>query len=78
MSQVGLHDIAVMLADMLAGAVGGPKDRWLELIGPVESLPVWNAVQLNWRITPIATGEELSAINTAAELLRAQQPYVTA
>lgn len=77
MSNVSPIDIAEMLADMLAGTVGGERSRWLRLIGPVESLPIWNAVQSNWRIAPIATGDELHAINTAAELLRTQHPYVS-
>lgn len=69
-------DIAEMLAEMLAGAAGGTRDRWAELIGPVEFLPIAMNVHSNWRISPIATGDELRAIATAAELLRAEHPYV--
>lgn len=69
-------DIRDMLAEMLAGAVGGSKAHWLELIGTVESLPLIGNVKSNWRIAPIATGEDLRAIVAAAELVRAEHPYV--
>ncbi len=45
-------DVAHMPAEMLAGAVGRTEAKWLELIGPVESLPIWSNVQSNWRVSP--------------------------
>lgn len=74
--QVSGTDIANTLARMLAGAVGRDQAHWLGLIGPVEWLPVATSVKSNWRISPIATGDDLSAIVAAAELLRTEHPYV--
>jgi hypothetical protein len=62
---------------MLTGAVGGNKAHWLKLIGPVSALPLATNVKSNWSISPIATGEELRAIVTAAEILRNEHPYVS-
>lgn len=69
-------DIANMLADMLAGAVGGNRKHWLHLVGPIEALPIVTNIQSNWRVSPIAMGDELAAITKAVELLRAEEPYV--
>lgn len=76
MTDTKTTDIANLLAEMLASAVGGNHAHWLELIGPVDCLPPPNNVKSNWRISPIATGEELRAINAATEVLRAEYPYV--
>ena len=77
MSELTTARIAKLLAEMLTGAVGGDEARWLELIGPVTQLPLATHIRCNWSISPIATGEELRAIRTAEELLRAEHPYVT-
>ena len=68
--------MANLLAEILTGAAGGTRERWLELIGPVEPLPIWLNVKCNWRISPTATGEELRAILAAVEVVRAEHPYV--
>lgn len=75
MSTLGPDEIANLLAEILAGAAGGTHERWLELIGPVEALPIWLNVKCNWRVTPIATGDELRAILAAVEVVRAEHPY---
>lgn len=76
MSGLKTTDIANMLADMLAGVVGGEKAHWLELIGPVKMLPIATNIHCNWSASPIATGEELTAITKAIELVRKEHPYV--
>jgi hypothetical protein len=69
-------DIGDMLADMLTGAVGGTRDRWLDLIGPVKMLPIATHIHCNWSVSSIATGDDLAAINEAARLVREQHPYI--
>lgn len=69
-------DIEDTLADMLTGAVGGTRERWLDLIGPVKMLPIATHIHCNWSVSPIATGEELVSITKAIELVRAEHPYV--
>lgn len=76
MADTTTEDITWMLGEMLAGAVGGTADHWRRLAGPVEQLPIAMNPHSNWRIAPAAVGEELRAIETAAELVRAEHPYV--
>ena len=77
MTDLRAADIANLLAEMLTGAVGHDKAHWLNLIGPVTALPIATHARSNWSISPIATGEELRAIVTAAEILRNEHPYVS-
>lgn len=66
-----------LLAEILSGAAGGTKAYWLELIGPVNILPISTNTHCNWSVSPIATGEEMVAITKAIEIVRAEHPYVT-
>jgi len=65
-----------LLASILTAAAGHDEAYWLEQIGEVEALPVWNNVQSNWRVSPIATGDDLHAITRAVEIVRSEHPYV--
>jgi hypothetical protein len=76
MSNPSAAEIGEMLVAMLSGAVGETDAHWHRLVGPVEALPIWTNVESNWRVTPIATGEELRAIIAAIEIVRKQHPYV--
>ena len=69
-------EIGEMLAEMLAGVVGGDQARWAALIGPVRMLPIATNIHCNWSVSPIATGEELAAINAAMEVVRREHPFV--
>jgi len=75
MSNPSAAEIGEILVAMLSGAVGENPTRWRRLLGPVEALPIWTNVESNWRVTPIATGEELRAIIAAIEIVRKQHPY---
>ena len=76
MSDLATTEIANLLADLLTGAAGGTRERWLELIGPVKTLPIATNIHCNWSVSPIATGEELVAIGKAVEVVRGVEPYV--
>jgi hypothetical protein len=70
---------ATALRDLLAQvltAAGHDEAYWLEKIGEVEALPIWNNVRSNWRVSPIAVGDDLEAITKAVELVRKEEPYV--
>lgn len=65
------------IADNLTGAVGGTHDHWIEQVGRGRKLPITMNIYSNWRVSPIATGDDLAAIVKAIELVRAEHPYVT-
>ena len=69
-------EIQSLLVEMLAGAVGGEPDRWRELIGDVEPLPLASNPVSNWRVKPMGTEAEVDAIAMAATIARGEHPYV--
>ncbi len=69
-------DLSRLLARLLTGAAGHDEAYWLKQIGPVEALPIYNNVRSNWRVSPIAIGEDLHAITRAVEIVRIEYPYV--
>ncbi len=71
---VTVTDLRSHLAHLLTSAIGHDEAYWLEQIGEVEALPIYNNVRSNWRVSPIATGEDLHAITRAVEIVRFEHP----
>ena len=69
-------EIGDLLATVIAGVAGGTKAGWRKAIGPIEKLPTWRYVRFNWRITPQVQPPEREIIERAAELVRAEHPYI--
>ena len=46
-------EIQDLLVEMLAGAAGGNPERWRELVGEVELLPLATNPEGNWRVKPM-------------------------
>lgn len=68
--------IHYLLSEILIGAAGRTREHWIALIGPVNLIPVAPNVNSNWSVSPIATEDELVAIDKAIGIVRAEHPYV--
>ena len=64
-----------LLAQLLAGAAGGTEERWADLIGEVEMLPIVLHPTCNWRVKPDTSGKQIEAIAKAVEVVRGAHPY---
>ena len=69
-------EMLALLATVLAGATDEPAEHWQAKIGAVEKLPLAINVRCNWTIAPTGSKRELEAIGKAAEVVRAEYPYV--
>jgi hypothetical protein len=65
-----------LLAAVIAGTVGGTEAHWRRIIGTVQKLPLATNARSNWRVSPVASNEELGVIRRAVEIVRAAHPYV--
>lgn len=65
-----------LLVTLLAGATAKDAEHWRKAIGAVERLPLATNVRSNWRVTPKAGKRDLDTIAKAAEVVRAEHPYV--
>jgi hypothetical protein len=64
-----------LLVEILAGAVGGKPERWRELIGEVEIVPIATHPHCNWRVKPMGKNNEVDAIDMAAGIVRQAHPH---
>jgi hypothetical protein len=71
------EDLRNLLAKVIAGAAGGDEAHWRELIGVVTKLPLATNVLSNWSIAPTGKKAERAVIEQAAEIVRAEHPYVS-
>lgn len=67
--------IRALLADLLAGAAGGDRQRWFDAVGEIEELPIVSNPRCNWRVNPRGTAREIDAIHRAVEIVKAEHPY---
>jgi hypothetical protein len=65
-----------LLIKILAGAAGGAPERWRELMGEIELLPLTTNPKCNWRVKPMGTNAEVDAIDMAAGIVRQEHPHV--
>jgi hypothetical protein len=65
-----------LLVEILAGAAGGDPERWRELVGEIEVLPLATNPKGNWRVKPMGTNGEVDAIDMAAGIVRQEHPHV--
>jgi hypothetical protein len=72
-SPAALRDI---LVEILTGAAGGTAAKWRKAVGEVEKLSLAFNIRTNWAIHPTGSPADLSAIDKAAEVVRAAHPYV--
>lgn len=69
-------ELRELLTTLLEGAAGETRAHWEQAIGPVEKLPLWEAMHCNWRVRPKVRGRDLRAIEQAVTLVREAHPYV--
>ncbi|MDO6414169.1 hypothetical protein Q4F19_07230 [Sphingomonas sp. BIUV-7] len=70
--------LETLLVEMLVGATGGKYAKWVRAVGVVEVLPITKHPQSNWRVIPVGTADEKTAVEKAAELVREHHPYAEA
>ena len=68
-------EIQSLLAEMLAGVVGGPQEEWRSRIGELEVLSLAAHPRCNWSVVPTGTPQQVAAIDTAVELVRGEHPH---
>jgi hypothetical protein len=68
-----LQDI---LVEILAGAAGGEREEWRAVVGPITKLPMATNVRSNWSISPGGSSSQLATVQAAADIVRAEHPYV--
>jgi hypothetical protein len=71
-----VNEIQDLLVKMLSGGAGGKPERWRELIGDVELLPLATNPRSNWRVKPMGTNVEVDIIDMAAGIARQEHPHV--
>jgi hypothetical protein len=65
------------LVAILTGAAGGSVEKWRKAVGEVTYLPLAANVRSNWSIEPQGSARDRETIAKAAEVVRAEHPYVT-
>jgi hypothetical protein len=68
-------EIQSLLVEMLSGAAGGEPERWRDLIGDIEVLPIATNPKCNWRVKPMGKNNEVDAIDMAAGIVRQEHPH---
>lgn len=69
-------ELIELLVTMLEGVAGGRKERWREVLGPVEKLNIIFNPRSNWRLEPDGTIDELDVVNRAIQIVREVHPYL--
>lgn len=70
-------ELIVLLVTTLEGVAGGNKDRWREVLGPVEKLNVVFNPRSDWRLHPEGTPGEIDVVSRAIAIVRDVHPYLT-
>lgn len=70
-------ELIELLVTMLEGVAGGSKDRWREVLGPVEKLNIVFNPRSNWRLNPGDTPGEIDVVSQAIAIVRDVHPYLT-
>jgi hypothetical protein len=70
-------ELIELLVIMLEGVAGGSKDRWREVLGPVEKLNIVFNPRSDWRLDPKGTEGELEITSRAIDIARHAHPYLS-
>ena len=71
-------ELRTILVGMLASRAGGDPERWDATLGEIQILRLSTGRRSNWSVMANGSESENAAIDEAADILRGQQPYVSA
>lgn len=70
-------DLRIAFVRALVRASGGNPRRWTQAVGEIRLHSLATHSHCNWSIAPSGAADEVDAIETLADTLRARHPIVT-
>lgn len=70
-------DLQSLLITALLRDHGGDRRRWRLVLGDVKVYPLATHAHCNWSVTPSGAFDDIDAVETLVDRVRAQHPIIT-